>query len=70
MRKWHGGSYEHFGVMYHVGDVIGCFLDLFDCTISKFYISSLIRLFFLCDCQCISRLKCNIFQLNPPICNV
>lgn len=31
----HGGSVEHFGVRYEEGDVIGCFIDAFERTISK-----------------------------------
>ncbi|XP_045464164.1 ryanodine receptor isoform X4 [Harmonia axyridis] len=34
MKKWHGGLCEPFGVKYTVGDVVGCFLDLFDNNIS------------------------------------
>lgn len=37
MKKWHGGLCEPFGVKYIVGDVVGCFIDLFDNNISKFY---------------------------------
>ncbi|XP_036227356.2 ryanodine receptor isoform X7 [Bactrocera oleae] len=32
--KMHGGSVEHFGVRYEEGDVIGCFIDAFERTIS------------------------------------
>lgn len=33
--KVHGGSCESFGHRYEVGDVVGCFIDLMDRTISK-----------------------------------
>ncbi|XP_039954485.1 ryanodine receptor isoform X18 [Bactrocera tryoni] len=32
--KMHGGSVEHFGVRYEEGDVIGCFIDALERTIS------------------------------------
>ncbi|XP_055857540.1 ryanodine receptor isoform X7 [Episyrphus balteatus] len=32
--KVHGGSIEHFGVRYEAGDVIGCFIDVKEQTIS------------------------------------
>ncbi|XP_017464405.1 PREDICTED: ryanodine receptor [Rhagoletis zephyria] len=32
--KMHGGSVEHFGVRYEAGDVIGCFIDVMERTIS------------------------------------
>lgn len=35
MRKYHGGTFEPFGTKYQVGDVVGCFIDLIDSTISK-----------------------------------
>lgn len=35
MTKMHGGSVEHFGVRYEAGDVIGCFIDVLERTISK-----------------------------------
>jgi len=31
----HAGSIEHFGVRYEAGDVIGCFIDVKEQTISK-----------------------------------
>jgi len=31
----HAGSIEHFGVRYEAGDVIGCFIDVKELTISK-----------------------------------
>jgi len=31
----HGGTVESFGAHYSVGDVIGCFIDVADQTISK-----------------------------------
>ncbi|KAJ8920014.1 hypothetical protein NQ315_006545 [Exocentrus adspersus] len=34
LRKHHAGSAEPFGVKYQVGDVIGCFIDIADGTIS------------------------------------
>ena len=33
--KWSGGSCESYGHKWHVGDVIGVFLDLIDRTVSK-----------------------------------
>lgn len=33
----HGGSVEHFGVRYEEGDVIGCFIDALERTISKVF---------------------------------
>lgn len=47
----HAGSIEHFGVRYEAGDVIGCFIDVKEQTISKktfrhtINISTLQRLF-------------------------
>nr|CAI5848298.1 unnamed protein product [Callosobruchus analis] len=34
LRKYHGGNYETFGYRYQVGDVVGCFIDVVDRTIS------------------------------------
>lgn len=31
----HAGTIEHFGVRYEAGDVIGCFIDVKEQTISK-----------------------------------
>lgn len=37
MKKIHAGSSEQFGTKYVVGDVIGCFIDIVDRNISKFF---------------------------------
>ncbi|XP_057661319.1 ryanodine receptor isoform X14 [Diorhabda carinulata] len=34
MNKHHCGTFEHFGIKYQVGDVIGCFIDITDGNIS------------------------------------
>lgn len=36
MRKVHAGLCELYGMKYQVGDIVGCFLDVTDHTISEF----------------------------------
>jgi len=41
--KVHAGTHESFGHKYQVGDIVGCFIDVADRTISKSLISQISR---------------------------
>lgn len=35
VQKVHGGSTDAFGTQFKIGDIVGCFLDVIDLTISE-----------------------------------